>query len=321
MAQYHAEEERRMTYDQTPSVNGGFLIGHINANSLKPKINSIRCLIKRHGFDIFAVSESKLKSTDRDATIAVPGYRTVRFDRTNDGRGRGGVGGGLVCYLHKDVKYDRQTMSSQGANNTQFLAIHLTTPVDMDLVVVYNPPKLGVVNQMVFFLQSLLWRRDVNRPIIFIGDMNVDFFDMKRFPSEKIAELSLVQLISSYTRITKKTKSCLDHIYIKQTSSLLIKESGVLRSTLSDHDIIYCTLDICGHDRTVRLKEYQQELRTSTIAQAIENSVNADIKAKKNLIQRLIAGLGAPTPPTAATPSTNPLYTMRRDLASALPRC
>ena len=92
--------------------------------------------MKRHGFDVFAVSESKLKSTDRDPTIEVPGYRTIRFDRTNDGRGRGGVGGGLVCYLHKDVKYDRQTMSSQGANNTQFLAIHLTTPVDMDLVVV-----------------------------------------------------------------------------------------------------------------------------------------------------------------------------------------
>ena len=113
----------------------------------------------------------------------------------------------------------------------------------------------------------------------------------------------------------------MDHIYIRQTSSLLIKESGVLRSTLSDHDIIYCTLDICGHDRTVRLKEYQQELRTSTTAQAIENSVNADIKAKKDLIGRLIAGLGAPTSPTAATPSTNPLYTMAQNLASALPRC
>ena len=165
----------------------------------------------------------------------------IRFDRTDDGKKR--VGGGLVCYLHKDVQYDRQTVTKKpGKNNTQYIAIHLISPVDLDLVVVYNPPKLGVVNQMVFLLQSLLWRRDVTRPIMFIGDMNVDFFDMKHFPSEKIAELGLVQLISSYTRITKKTKSCLDHIYINQAFRPHIQESGVLHSELSDHDIIYCTL-------------------------------------------------------------------------------
>ena len=222
----------------------GLRIGHINTRTLKPKITTIRSLMKYHCFDILAISESNLTLKDRNATIAAEDYYIERFDRTNDGKGRGGPGGGVLCYIHKSINYDKGSITkSEGANNTQLLAIHLTYPVDLDLVIIYNPPMSRHEKQLEMLLTSLLWGRDPSRHILIIGDVNVNYFEpTSRSFFSTIETLNLQQLIDFYTRIeVVRRSSCVDHIYIQQKSMPYIIESGVVNFLQSDHDVIYCT--------------------------------------------------------------------------------
>ena len=224
------EEIRRLSCHQGPSVDG-LCIGHVNTMTLKPKITTICCLIKHHRFDILAITETNLVSKDRDATIAAEHYNLERFDRSNNGKGRGGPGGGVLCYIHKGVNYHKSSVTkSEGANNTQLLAIHLTYPVDLDLVIIYNPPLSRHEKQLEMLLTSLLWKRDPSRHILIIGDVNVNFFEPQkpeRFFST-IETLKLQQLIDFYTRIEVfRRSSCVDHIYIQQ-KSLPLSERVVL---------------------------------------------------------------------------------------------
>ena len=238
------EERRRLVRHQGPT-HDGLRIGHVNARSLTNIVDSVHLLMKKHCFDIFAITESHLKSTNKDYTISSKHYNLERFDRTNDGKGKGSLGGGVLCYIHKDVNYDEGSITkSEGANNTQLLAIHLTYPVDLDLVIIYNPPLSRHEKQLEMLLTSLLWKRDPSRHILIIGDVNVNFFEPQkpeRFFST-IETLKLQQLIDFYTRIEVfRRSSCVDHIYVQRKSLPYIREGGVVRFLHSDHDVIYCT--------------------------------------------------------------------------------
>ena len=276
------EEIRRLSCHQGPSVDG-LRIGHVNTMTLKPKITTIRCLMKLHCFDILAISESNLTSKDRDATIAAEHYNLERFDRSNNGKGRGGPGGGVLCYIHKGVNYDKSSVTkSEGANNTQLLAIHLTSPVDLDLVIIYNPPKSRCEKQLEMLLTSLLWRRDPSRHILIIGDVKVKYFKpkLKRCFSA-IEDLKLKQLIDFYTRKEEDKRSCLDHIYVKKSSLRNILEHGVVHFTLSDHDVIYCTWFAPTLVKSERAKAYQAVLNHSSTKRDLDHQMSVGKKIKK----------------------------------------
>ena len=75
--------------------------------------------------------------------------------------------------------------------------------------------------------------------------MNVDFFNKKVYPANIIRDLELLQVIPRYTHINRRDSrkgSCIDHdIYTNLPPHIL--ECDVLRLDISDHDMIYVTLD------------------------------------------------------------------------------
>ena len=70
-----------------PNVHG-LKISHLNIQSISPKIDSIRSLMKDKPFNIFSTSETWLKPSISDSEVAIPGYPIVRMDR------QGKIGGG-----------------------------------------------------------------------------------------------------------------------------------------------------------------------------------------------------------------------------------
>ena len=75
--------------------------------------------------------------------------------------------------------------------------------------------------------------------IIIVGDFNLDI--SKASNSKKINDFakscSLQQLIHDYTRITDKTKTIIDLVFVSRSET--ITESGVHSLGLSDHSLIY----------------------------------------------------------------------------------
>ena len=76
--------------------NRGLHLIHLNINSLLPKIDKLRDIVKRTKATMIGISESKLYSTVLDPEIYIDNYEILRFDRNWHG-------GGVACYIRSDI--------------------------------------------------------------------------------------------------------------------------------------------------------------------------------------------------------------------------
>lgn len=77
-------------------------VAHINIRGLKNKIDELRVLLQLCRFDVFAITESHLKSDISDGEISIDRYNVLRRDRTNR------KGGGCTVYYRKTLKAIRR---------------------------------------------------------------------------------------------------------------------------------------------------------------------------------------------------------------------
>ena len=205
---------------------------------------------------VISFSESKLNEPHTNEEVKLDGYKILRQDRTTDS------GGGVICFIRKDVNFDRRSDFPKDFENI-FMDIYLPQTKPILFGVVYRPPKdsdflecltNSIMNSNSFEAQEVL----------IMGDINIDLLDKKnkfilekgyRFSKEEsnythhiyltkkyvafLQTFGLTQLIKEPTRITDKTATLLDHILVNTADK--ISQSGVLRKAISDHDIIYCT--------------------------------------------------------------------------------
>ncbi len=72
--------------------------------------------------------------------------------------------------------------------------------------------------------------------IIILGNINLDFLKFGNIPNRWTSIMNmyqLTQIIDKPTRITKTSKSCIDHIYV--TNLEHVRTTKVPRVALSDH--------------------------------------------------------------------------------------
>ncbi len=60
----------------------GFKIACINVNSLMKYIDEIRFILTSTNLEVLAINESKLDNSVNDGEIHIPGYVSIRKDRT-----------------------------------------------------------------------------------------------------------------------------------------------------------------------------------------------------------------------------------------------
>lgn len=63
----------------------GFTVAHLNARSLKHKVDEICILLDRHNLDILSISETWLHPAVEDICLKIPGFSSYRYDRCTDG--------------------------------------------------------------------------------------------------------------------------------------------------------------------------------------------------------------------------------------------
>lgn len=209
-------------------------VSHLNVRSLQAHLNEVRESVHTDGVDILALTETWLFRRTPSADIAIDGYKLYRrdFDRR---------GAGLAFYVRKcpclkvrllpDVCVDEQYCLQISVNSTNII-----------VCVVYRNHSLS---RSVFLnnLESLVANCMANSDkIIILGDMNINLLDHEDHFTfryiESLSEIGMNQLISEPTRGT----SLLDHIFVSEDVS--VNSSGVLNSSISDHDTTFCVLNI-----------------------------------------------------------------------------
>ena len=103
---------------------------------------------------------------------------------------------------------------------------------------VYRPPnsKADYLDNLDKIFQNSTSHFD---DVVVVGDFNVDI--SKRGNAKKIKTISshcnMQQLINDYTRITDKTKTIIDFVFVSKPEKICL--SGVHSLGLSDHNLIY----------------------------------------------------------------------------------
>ena len=85
---------------------------------------------------------------------------------------------------------------------------------------------------------------------LLMGDVNICRYDDDDtyLPAENVNK-GIKQIINSYTYVTARSpngrqrpESCIDHIYTVYTHGVDVVESGVVHTGISDHTLIFCTI-------------------------------------------------------------------------------
>eukprot|EP00112_Aurelia_sp_Birch-Aquarium-sp1_P021970 Seg604.7 transcript_id=Seg604.7/GoldUCD/mRNA.D3Y31 product="putative RNA-directed DNA polymerase from transposon X-element" pseudo=true protein_id=Seg604.7/GoldUCD/D3Y31 len=219
----------------------GIKIGHLNVNRLLSKLSQIELLLVECKFDIFAITETHLNSKIRDEEISITGYSMERQDR----KGKGG-GGCLIYYK------DNLTVVPFSDDIEEFKAVE-SAWIEVNIMsqkfllgALYRPPTdFKFCGNLQTILSKIMTKR---KNMILMGDLNSDLLQRsnENHPGKKLKRIlysyDLTNIIKEPTRISDTTETLIDLIIVKDDYK--ISKHGVFEPGISDHKLIFCTLNI-----------------------------------------------------------------------------
>lgn len=157
-------------------------------------------------------------------------------------------GGGVAIYI-KDVIPFRY-ITELDSDNIETCWIEIIKPKAKKTYVcsAYRPPDSSV-DAFLNNLDSMLSRIPVNTEVVVLGDFNINYLASKKSTGEvlqlrKLQRFANVhyldQLICTPTRVTESSKSIIDLLFVNNSNR--ITSSGVISTSLSDHNLIFCII-------------------------------------------------------------------------------
>ena len=121
---------------------------HININSLFLKKDKIRSIASKTKAGIIGKAETKLDHTVPDSEVNFPEYDILQCDKNRNG-------GGVTCYIRKDLCFNTRTLHCQEIENVGF---DILLPKSNPITVFYRPPNqaefMDLVIKKIFWFKS-----------------------------------------------------------------------------------------------------------------------------------------------------------------------
>ena len=218
-----------------------FIVAHLNSRSLNKNIVELREMIQNLEFDALCISESWLRSRTPKDRFTIEGYNIFRSDRRNK------RGGGVCCYVRED--YIAKTIRIPNKPvNPEFLFVEVSVlHQKIAIGTFYKAPKIPCrVFRDAYDSLVYIFNRYEN-PIL-TGDFNVNFLtpqsaDYKMLSDSIVEPLNLTQIINEPTRITEKSSTCIDLIFVKNPEKVIAHGACAVPG-ISDHHLIFMAYDI-----------------------------------------------------------------------------
>ena len=207
-------------------------------------------------------------------TLTLGGYKSAIAPRKGEG---------VACYIRGNICFNSQNYLSDRIENIYFdLLLPKTKPIS--IAIVYKPPT--DYHFLDYLSKGLNDFNLIENDLFILGDTNINIlnngeniFDKYKVMSKKksnfgavakkyaqiCSTLGLKQLIKHPTRITCHTSTLIDHITTNREEK--VRQSGVIDTSLSDHQLIFCTRKI----NRVKTNNYKQISFRSLKNYSIEN--------------------------------------------------
>ena len=219
-------------------------IAHLNAESLKCRqhFHEVKEMALDKKFDILTISETWFNSIVTNASVEIDGYRIYRLDRL------GKAGAGVCAYVKNGFKAkvlkDLSGIGKSGLHQL-WIQIQIKKHRSILLCVIYRPPDIGHSCLQEELFPKYVQARSLKKDIVLMGDANCDLLT-KNPKGEALSAfcacVNATQLIDEPTRVTKTTRSLLDVVIVSNQG--VVKSSGVLQLTISDHFLVYVKLNL-----------------------------------------------------------------------------
>ena len=215
---------------QTFKQRKGLGLIHLNVRSLlcHDKLDHIKILLSQTDADILVVSESWLKESVTDSSVALDHYNIFRCDRV-------GKGGGVAIYVKSKFKVSvLKTVSIPKCFELLILKVALGKNNSLCVAGVYRPPSAdsNSIDNLAEILSPCLAFE-----LIVMGDFNLDWLsNASNYLKEVSGNLTLSQLVTEPTRPNPRNYSrstLIDLIFSNKSNR--ISACGVFDQGVSDH--------------------------------------------------------------------------------------
>ena len=255
------------------------LIGHLNIQSLKPKILELSTELNKFKYDILTLNETWLRPSTPNRLLVVPGYQLLRADRP-DGRGFGGV-----AVLVRDgisVTLIKNALTAPSGSKLESLWALIKPDGKRQVVIgsVYRPPRRALADLTADFsdLEAQFQRMIIDFPaskIIICGDLNCDLkkpandCGRKRL-DEFLSDFSLFQCVDA---CTYQTGSLLD-VLIASTRDL-VERCSTRHCHFSPHKFVRAFISV-PRTRSPPVTVRSRSLRNIDVSAFYDDLMKAD---------------------------------------------
>lgn len=223
-------------YSQT-KYKCGLSIISMNINSLRKHIDELNVLVESiiNKPDVLIISEIRNNVDDILMKNFGEHYNFhIKYPINNKC-------GGIVILIKKSISY-RFINNLESDNNaeidTVIVEVNTTKSESLFILGIYKHPSCNIKTFTNYLIKQLS-RIHTSKNIILAGDMNIDLVKynsnvhIKNYV-DKLKSLGVYQVITAPTRITKTTKTLIDHIYLRFNKEIRF-ESGIFLTAISDH--------------------------------------------------------------------------------------
>ena len=213
----------------------GFKIIQLNCRSLVKYIDQLRLLFLDKNIHVLSFNETRLDPGVSDDEVAIPGYSILRCDRCRDG-------GGVALYVRDSITYEPLIVENLAEIEAIAAKVTLGTK-KLVITSIYRPPSadLQYFNNMIGIMEKIV---SSAYDTIFIGDFNYNILK-EGSGLQKVHDicnlLQLEQLVTSPTRVSLESASCIDLLFSNIPGKHLVTD--VLPVSLSDHYLVYTVLN------------------------------------------------------------------------------
>ena len=216
--------------------NHNINVCHLNIFHLFNKLPDINVLLSKQkkSIQILGLTETRLDHRIDDYDISINNYTLFRRDKKQERHT------GIAAYVHNAISNQVRRRMDLEYKEIESLWLEVKHEKNTPLLIcfLYRNPTCTAEWQIQF--QNMIDNiPDKNHELLILGDFNIDLKKTQQSWNSLTSLLGLSQLISDYTRVTKTTKTMIDHIYsrnIHRINNVKVIESGV-----SDHYLISCS--------------------------------------------------------------------------------
>ena len=237
-------------------------IMHLNTQSMVSMFNEFLLLVTQYSFDVFTLSETWLKNNPYLLEyVTIPGYSALFRNRDVI------MGGGVGVYIHESLTFKRREDIEKLQPDFERLWLEFPGRNRHSKILVgifYRSTRILNTKDWFDRLESLLGYINTTWDglLVITGDMNIDMSTPTNAITKEYQSLldmfDLHQMINEPTRITRTSRSIIDHIVVNSPTNIAV--SGVIPcSIVSDHDGVYA----CVNVRVPRFKPRYKYIRNT----------------------------------------------------------